>query len=67
MFFALSLLLVFFILGLLVYKGELFNASNHDDYSSKDDLNINEYQTEKSFFLSEELKKSSNQYLLKKN
>ena len=39
MFFALSLLFGFFLLGLLIYRSDLFHAAGDGEYSYKDEFN----------------------------
>ncbi len=63
MFFALSLLFVFFLLGLLIYRSDLFHATSDDDYNYKDDFNTTENHTKKPFSRSKDLKNSSNEHL----
>ncbi len=63
MFFALSLLFVFFLLGLLIYRSDLFHATSDDKFSYKDDFNTTKNHTKKPFSHSEDLKNSSNEHM----
>jgi hypothetical protein len=46
-FFAISLLFVFLLLGLLIYKGELFQTTNVDKLKYKEDFNKTKNQVKK--------------------
>ena len=66
MLFAISLLFVFFLLGLMIYRSELFHTTSDKDYCYKEDSKTSDDITENIFFGSDCFKNTSHKDLLKK-